>query len=353
MAPLANPITLFTHSHEETMRTPPVVIRHAAAVLMAGMLVAACSRDAAPPASSDESSVGAATRGFVAGGANAGIAGRAAPPPAPHAAVVATAPIDAADATDAPAGVTVASLASASGASRLAADDAAAGAMLVRTGTASVQVDSLDPAIARLRQIAARVGGVVADVSVETGKNQNASASIELRIPSPRFDEAVNGLAPLGKVEAVNVAVEDVGEEFVDVTARVENAKRLEARLVELLATRTGKLGDVLQVERELARVREEIERYEGRLRYLRARASISRLTVTVHEPLPLVAANPADHPIRDAFKQTWRNFVGVVAAIIASLGALVPLGAIALGAWVALRGRLPTRAKAAAVRGE
>jgi len=52
----------------------------------------------------------------------------------------------------------------------------------------------------------------------------------------------------------VNVNAEDVGEEFTDVTARMGNARRLEARLIDLLATRTASLKDVLDVERELAR---------------------------------------------------------------------------------------------------
>ena len=318
------------------MRTRRIVTSGAFSLLAAAALAVACSRQNQP---ADEMTM-AATRGVEANEAKRAV-GFAAPAPA-RAEVPVAAPD--ADATDAPPGLTDAALDSASSAPSTHSDDALAGAMLVRTGTASVQVDSLDPAIAKLRQIASRVGGVVADVSVQTGNNQNATASIELRIPSQRFDEAVNGLSPLGKVEAVNVAVEDVGEEFVDVTARMENAKRLEARLVALLATRTGKLRDVLQVERELARVREEIERYEGRLRYLKARASISRLTVTVHEPLPLVATNPADHPIRDAFKQAWRNFVGVLTTIIAALGVLVPLAVLAVGAWLVLRGRLPER---------
>lgn len=250
-------------------------------------------------------------------------------------------------AKDAPAGVALGAAANAAGDIPLpAATDSAAATMLVRTGIASVQVDSLELAIARVREIARHVGGSVADLSISSGRDQNPSATLELRVPSQRFDDAVTGLSPVGKVEAVNVEVEDVGEEYVDVAARVENARRLEARLVQLLATRTGKLGDVLQVEWELARVREEIERYEGRLRYLRARASVSRLTVTVHEPLPLVAATPADHPIGDAFKQAWRNFVGVLTTIIASLGVLVPLAAIAVGTWLLVRGRLSVRVR-------
>ena len=136
--------------------------------------------------------------------------------------------------------------------------------MIIRTGYAGVEVDSLDAAIARVRQLAQRVGGFVANTEVQGGKDQLRSASLEVKIPSDRFDEALAGLAPIGKVESVNVNAQDVGEEFVDVAARVENAHRLEARLIALLANRTGKLQDVLSVERELARVREEIERYEA-----------------------------------------------------------------------------------------
>ena len=171
--------------------------------------------------------------------------------------------------------------------SEVIAQEIAPGSMLVRVGQASLQVDSLDSGIARVRDVARRTGAIVANTSMEGGRTQTRAASLQLRIPSARFDEAVNALSPIGKLESVNVTVQDVGEEFVDVQARVANAKRLEQRLVDLLARRTGKLSDVLSVERELARVRQEIERYEGRMRYLQSRASVSTLTIAVHEPYP------------------------------------------------------------------
>src|SRR5882762_1802362 len=155
-------------------------------------------------------------------------------------------------------------------------------------------------------------------------------------------------LAGLGKLESVNVNAEDVGEEFTDVTARMGNARRLEARLIDLLATRTGKLKDVLDVERELARVREEIERYEGRLRYLRAHAVLSTLTIYVHEPLPVVG-HAGSSVIGEAFKQSWRNFVGLVAAMIRSLGIVIPVAVLVVALWVsAKRLSLPSLRSAA-----
>ena len=139
-------------------------------------------------------------------------------------------------------------------------------------------------------------------------------------------------------MQSVNVSAEDVGEEYTDVSARVANARRLEARLLDLLANRTGRLEEILNLEREVARVREEIERYEGRLRYLRTRASVSVLTITLHEPQTVIGGPRGDRPIRDAFITAWRTFVGLVAGLISSLGVLLPLGFLAFVGWRVFR---------------
>ncbi len=211
-------------------------------------------------------------------------------------------------------------------------------AMVIRSGSASVQVDSLEAAIAAVQRLAAALGGYVGNTSLFAGQSQVRSATLELKIPSARFDEALSGLNPLGTVESISSTAEDVGEEFVDITARVTNARRLEERLITLLATRTGKLEDVLAVERELSRVREEIERWEGRLRYLRSRVATSTLSVTVHEPAPLLGAAPGENVILDAFKGAWRNFVHFVAWCIASLGVLIPVAVLAVIGWLVWR---------------
>jgi hypothetical protein len=130
----------------------------------------------------------------------------------------------------------------------------------------------------------------------------------------------------------------------VDLTARLANARRLEARLIELLANRTGRLTDVLTVERELARVRETIERYEGRLRYLQSRVSVSSLTVVVHEPAPVVASHPGENVIAEAFVEAWRRFVLITAGLIASLGVVIPVAALGIGAFLIGRRYLPQK---------
>lgn len=211
-------------------------------------------------------------------------------------------------------------------------DAAGAPTMIVRTGNAGIEVDSLEPAITEVRRLAQRLGGYIANTALQAGREQLHQATLEVKTPADRFDDLTAGLRPLGRVEFINVSAEDVGEEFVDLTARAANGRRLEERLLELLGGRTGKLKDVLEVERELARIREEIERLDGRLRYLRTRAAMSTLSVTVHEPPPLVS-HPGGSPMADAFRQAWRNFVGLLAGVIASLGIVVPVAGVAWGA--------------------
>ena len=210
--------------------------------------------------------------------------------------------------------------------------------MLIRTGQAFIEVEQLDPAVLKVRQLAAQVGGFISNSSITGGRDQIRQATFELKIPAGKYDEAVGALDRIGKVETVSSSTQDVGEEFVDITARVTNARRLEERLISLLANRTGRLDEVLRVERELARIREEIERYEGRLRYLSSRVATSTLTITIHEPGPIFGNNPGENPIAAALRRAWRNFVGLIAGVIASLGILIPLGALAFAGWIGYR---------------
>lgn len=209
--------------------------------------------------------------------------------------------------------------------------------MIIRTGNAFIEVDSLESAIAAVRVLAEGAGGYIANSSIQTGEGQQRQATLEIKIPSNRYDQALGGLAGIGKLISSSTNAQDVGEEFVDVSARVTNARRMEERLVNLLATRTGKLEDVLAVERELARVREEIERYEGRLRFLRTQVAMSTLAVTVAEPGPVVG-QPGSNVVVEALKQAWRNSVTVVAGGIEMLGAVLPVLILGVTAYLGVR---------------
>lgn len=209
--------------------------------------------------------------------------------------------------------------------------------LLIRTGQMVIQVDSLEPAVAEVRRIAAAAGGYVASSSLRT-TDRVRSASVEIKLPAPRFDQGFERLRSVGKVEVADVSAQDVGEEYVDVAARMANARRLESRLLDLLANRAGRLQEVLEVERELARVRGEIERYAGRLQFLRQHAAVSTITVELHEPGTVIGERPGAGAIGEAFLQAWRNLIWLVAFLIQALGVVLPLGLLGWGGWALWR---------------
>ncbi len=209
--------------------------------------------------------------------------------------------------------------------------------MLIRLAHVSLEVASLDSAIGAARQIVHRNGGLAAGLNRNIAASWRPEAALTLRVPVNRLDATVEALGALGRVEAVNVTTQDVSEEFVDVTARLENARRLERRLLELLSRGTGKLTDILQVEEKLASVREEVERIEGRRRYLKVRSDMSTIELALHEagtpPAPLVSS-----AFGDAFAQARRNFMVLMTAGIEASGIVLPILVAAGGVWLAWR---------------
>ncbi|MEZ5334638.1 MAG: DUF4349 domain-containing protein [Methanolobus sp.] len=118
-----------------------------------------------------------------------------------------------------------------------------------------------------------------------------------------------------------SVNAQDVTEEYIDVSARLENLERQEARLQEIL-NMTSTVEEVLNVEKELERVRGEIESLTGRLNYLDDRIEFSTITINVREPRPITHS----WGIRDALSESVNGFISTVTALIIFVGYVLPL---------------------------
>src|SRR5438552_15005406 len=174
----------------------------------------------------------------------------AASPGQPMAAMAPMAPMAAAPPPAPARGATTASSASTS-----AIPAASVHAPLVTySGELALRVDR-DPAAAidAIITAAESLGGYLAS---------RRDASVEVRVPSARFREAMTKVAPMGEVTHRSVSATDVSDEFHDAEVRLANLRATRNRLQELLA-KTGSLGDTLTVERELERVAQEIDRLE------------------------------------------------------------------------------------------
>lgn len=127
-------------------------------------------------------------------------------------------------------------------------------------------------------------GGYMSEVEIDRTHGQYLSGRWIVRVPVDQYDDFLDSLSALGIPEKFNQTAQDVTEEYVDLEARIANKKRLEERILELLAKSEGAIKDVIEVERELARVRSEMEQMQGRLRYLQNRTALTTVTIRAIE---------------------------------------------------------------------
>lgn len=172
-------------------------------------------------------------------------------------------------------------------AARESADDLAPGnrvapRKIIYTGSMTVEVEAYALARKRIEQMLEEAGGFIASSELHHSEGQVSSASLVLRVPTDGFASSVAAIGNLGTVRHETTHARDVTEQYVDLSARLRNSKRLEARLIELVATEVGKLVDLLAVETELARVRETVEQLEGQLRLLTNNVDLARLSVSL-----------------------------------------------------------------------
>lgn len=152
---------------------------------------------------------------------------------------------------------------------------------IIRTGEIALVVDDYQRARQAIDRLVGGAHGFIASAEVARTEGAVAAATLVIRVPEGEIDAAVAALSKLGTLERESIRAEDVSETYHDLAARLRNAKALEERMVEL-AARAGGVKDLLEVEREIGRVRETIEVMEGQLRGLDDRTSLATLSVSL-----------------------------------------------------------------------
>ncbi len=179
---------------------------------------------------------------------------------------------------------------------------------LVYEATISVQVADLARAVEKLRTTAQQMGGYVSNLS--QGEHGGASsAHVTMRVPVEQYESALAAVAALGRVQSQRQQAKDVTDEWVDLDARQRNLQREEERLLDLLQ-RAGKVADLLTVEKELARVREQIEQVTGKLRLLNSQVALSTIEVELSEPQPTSVVPRTGWSVLNACRGAFRTFI-------------------------------------------
>jgi len=208
--------------------------------------------------------------------------------------------------------------------------------MILRTAQITLVTQNLDKARAGMDKIVAQYNGYLGDLTASAPSDGPRKLTATLRIPANQLDAAMRELKTLGRVESESQSGQDVTAQYVDLEARLGNARNTEQRLLDLLRQRTGKLSDVLEVETELSRVREEIERMEGERRLLSKQVEYATLNATISEEFKAPAQALPDSlgtRFRNAAVDGYQSVVNFVISVALFLVADGPM----LLLWIAI----------------
>ena len=160
------------------------------------------------------------------------------------------------------------------------------GRKVIRTGSIGVVVADVPTSVKAIRGMVASIAGAFVSHTEIGGNEPYRISSITLRVPAERFDETIERIRAHGReVVAEDVTGRDVTAAFTDIESRMRNAQATEKQLLEIMAT-SRTVQDTLEVQREVAKVREQIETFQGQLNVLADQAALSTITVNLH-PVP------------------------------------------------------------------
>jgi len=226
----------------------------------------------------------------------------------------------------------------------ISAPQSLASRMVVKSATLVLESDDPVEAAARARSAVEEAGGFVVRSDVQPFNANANSVSLTLRVPSARFDSVLMELRKLGDVGSETISGKDVTEEFLDVQAQLRNHKALEARFLELLG-QAGNLSETLEVERELARVRLEVDRIEGRSKFLRDQVDLSTIHFTANPTEALARSTPTlGREVSAALGDSGEIIALVVAGLIRFTAGMLPILILAAVVGFGLRAALRLR---------
>ena len=160
----------------------------------------------------------------------------------------------------------------------------AANRKLIRNATAELEVPSFDEAIQKITAFASEEKGYVATTSSEKQENGKLRGEIVVKVLPDNLDRFLGKLRGIGELKNQALTTEDVTKAYFDTESRLKNARLMETRLMEILKTKSNDVADLLKVEKELGRVREEIEKMQGELKFMDSQVAFATVTIQLAE---------------------------------------------------------------------
>ncbi|MDD4898138.1 MAG: DUF4349 domain-containing protein [Methanocellales archaeon] len=192
---------------------------------------------------------------------------------------------------------------------------------IIQRASLSIEVVDFQASSNALILIVERSDGFVSDsYSYVTGTGYKRG-DFTIRVPTDEFLSVISEIEQIGTVKSKHTSGQDVTEEYIDLKARINNLERQEQRLLEILDM-ANTTQEVLVVEKEIWRVRSEIEQLTGRINYLENRIELATISVSLYEQEPITHS----WGIRDAFRAAFEAFVSTIRGLIILVGYVVPI---------------------------
>lgn len=198
---------------------------------------------------------------------------------------------------------------------------------------ADIALESEEPEAAqkRISAIAETMGGFVVESQQRSSDGRSANrdtVAMTIRVPAAKFGEVVEEIRKTpGRLVSESIKGQDVTEEFIDIEARLTAKKALETQFMEIMK-RASSVDDALSVQRQLADVRSEIEKIEGRKRFLENQAGLSTVKVSIQTPAAIAASGAGFFAkLADSVNVGLESATGFVLGLVTFLIAVLPFG--------------------------
>ena len=200
---------------------------------------------------------------------------------------------------------------------------------IIRNADLQLEANAPEEAQAKITQIAESKKGFVVEStqsSSDVKVTVRDSVTMTIRVPSATFDQALSEIRQTAsRVIVESVKGQDVTEEFIDIEARLKTQKALEAQFLEIMK-RSNSVADALNVQTEIAKVRGEIEKIEGRKRFLESQASLSTIKIRLQTPTAFSSNSSGFfYQLREAFGSGFDAALSFILFFVKILIALLP----------------------------
>ena len=155
---------------------------------------------------------------------------------------------------------------------------------LIRNASVELEVVAFDEAVQTITAFANEEKGYVATTSSEKQENGKLKGEVVVKILPENLDRFLQKIRGLGELKNQTLGTEDITKNYFDTESRLKNARVMEQRLIDMLKKKSDDINDLLQVEKELGRVREEIEKMQGDLKFWDSQVQFATVTISLAE---------------------------------------------------------------------